>query len=81
MVPVPDFILDCGFNVATLDFHGRREAAIFNAPRLKYISIKGIFEDPYSALDCDCHEDEDMRFPAPEFIVDEIISTDFPLEM
>lgn len=63
------------FDHATMNSDDTINGYVFNLGRLKYISVKGIFEDPYQAIQCDCKEDSDLRFPAPEFLVDEIIST------
>ena len=63
------------FDIGTLNEDDTINGYVFNVPRLKYISVKGIFEDPYQVLSCNCKDEEDLRFPAPEFIVDEIIAT------
>lgn len=48
---------------------------IFNLPLIKKISVSGIFEDPYGVVNCQCEDADELRFPAPEFMVDEIIQT------
>lgn len=51
---------------------------IFNPPtfNLKYISVKGIFENPYelSKYSC-CAISEDSKFPAPDYLIDSIIKS------
>ncbi len=58
---------------------GELHGFVFNPPtfNFKYISVRAIFEDPYSLnkFGCCSISAEDTRFPAPDYIIDEIIKS------
>jgi len=62
-------------NLGTVNANDTVYGYIFNKPRIKKITVAGVFEDPYAVQKCECIDTEDKRFPAPEFMVDEIITS------
>jgi hypothetical protein len=57
---------------------------IYNAPKLKYIGVRGIFENPTKILDCSCNDDcysDDDEYPLSEDLLQEVIKSILSTEL
>jgi hypothetical protein len=71
-------------------FYANEHIYIHNVPNLKYIKVRGVFENPFEINRCSCEEyeqcfDENSEFKLPQdllnYIIREILQVEFNMEI